>query len=232
MTNTDRQTLLSVRGEAEHTVAADQASIHCSARTIQESKRAAIATVSETVTAVAGALAALGGEVLTVSTARASLTWSTHSIQTNPEYEKANGTHGPTGRHEATASFRMAVRDFALLSQVEAVLADQEGLDVHSVSWSVDDDNAGWALVRADAIRAALLKGHDYAAALGGSVTSVEHVADAGLLGESSSPRTFQAHATSLAGGGDSASLDPVPQVLRAVIEARLTAAIGPLASS
>lgn len=55
--------------------------------------------------------------------------------------------------------------------------------------WSVDDDNPDWALVRADAISAALFKGQDYASALGGSVVAVEHVADAGLLGGDTSAR-------------------------------------------
>ena len=37
--------------------------------------------------------------------------------------------------------------------------------------------------MRADAVQAAIAKGRDYAAALGGTLRSVEHIADAGLLG-------------------------------------------------
>jgi hypothetical protein len=99
------------------------------------------------------------------------------------------------------------------------------------VSWLVDDDNPEWALVRGDAIKAALNKGRDYAAALGGSVIGVDHVADAGLLGgdgsgiAASRARAYTAQAT-MGGGGEDTSVDPVPQVLSATIEARLTATI------
>ncbi|MGE5155943.1 MAG: SIMPL domain-containing protein [Betaproteobacteria bacterium] len=87
--------------------------------------------------------------------------------------------------------------------------------------------------MRADAIRAALHKGQDYASALGGTIVSVVHVADAGLLGGDTWDR--QAHRANgdmslgYSGGPDSASLDPVPQELGTTIEARLTATIGPL---
>ena len=37
--------------------------------------------------------------------------------------------------------------------------------------------------MRVDAIRAAIAKGRDYAAALGGRLSAVEHIADPGLIG-------------------------------------------------
>lgn len=92
-------------------------------------------------------------------------------------------------------------------------------------------------LVRADAIRAALVKGQDYAAALGGAVLTVEHIADAGLLGSggervSSGPWQAQALGSSAAGSAAGAtSLDPVPQIVQATIDARLTATVGALPS-
>jgi hypothetical protein len=84
--------------------------------------------------------------------------------------------------------------------------------------------------VRAAAIRAAIRKGRDYAAALGGSLGRVEHIADAGLLGgsDSTSVKFSSTSSRALISGGDDGdvpSLDPVPQDLTAVIEARFTAA-------
>lgn len=97
------------------------------------------------------------------------------------------------------------------------------------VSWHVDWDNPAWPEVRAAAIQAAIRKGRDYAAALGGSLLNVEHIADVGLLGggETGRYRFTSATATLAASGGaepGTPSLDPVPQELTATIEARFTA--------
>ncbi len=110
------------------------------------------------------------------------------------------------------------------------MLTARDAVAVHSVQWSVDDDNPEWGQVRADAIRAALVKGRDYASALGGLVKSVEHVADAGLLGGESLGQNNVAFAAMSRGAApEAASLDPVPQVLTAIIDARLIASVGPL---
>ena len=96
------------------------------------------------------------------------------------------------------------------------------------VSWHVDWDNPGWHDVRAAAIQDAIGKGRDYAAALAGTLRGVQHIADAGLLGTDNAPPRFMGGAARAfsAGGGepDTPSLDPVPQELTAIIEARLTA--------
>ncbi|HEX3335556.1 MAG TPA: SIMPL domain-containing protein [Jatrophihabitans sp.] len=226
-------TQVSVRGEARRTVAPDQASISCTVSATAASKQSAVDDARRGLAQVTGELAALGGDVFTVRTERAPLTWSAYSTQTHPEfdYDENTGHHGPTGRHHSSIGLLLTVRDFTLLAGIEAVIAGGAALDVQSVEWSVDHDNAAWASVRAAAIRAALLKGRDYAAALGGAVTGVEHVADAGLLtGDLPAPAAMRAFALSTDRGGapDAASLDPVPQVLIATIEARLTAAIEP----
>ena len=125
----------------------------------------------------------------------------------------------------------VAVRAFELLDALGAVLADREMVTVQGVTWHVDWDNPAWPLVRADAVQAAIGKGRDYAAALGGTLRGVEHIADAGLLGGDASQFGFTggsrvtARAASRGGGEpDAPSLDPVPQELAAVIEARFTA--------
>jgi uncharacterized protein YggE len=231
----DEQTQLSVRGEARGVVAPDQASLSTAVIAVEHSKAAAASAAAATLNEVVAELTELGGEVLAVDSARRPLTWSTHSVQTYEEYEddRGRGTPGRSGRYRASVNLLISVRDFALLDAVNRVLVRHDELDVHFVEWSVDDDNPTWAAVRADAIRAALLKGQDYAAALGGSVVRVEHIADAGLLG--GQPSGFVAHdasgamALSAGGGAESVSLDPVPQVLKATIEARLAAIVGPL---
>ena len=123
----------------------------------------------------------------------------------------------------------ITVRAFDLLDALGAVLASHETVSVHQVTWHVDWDNPGWHDVRAAAIQGAIGKGRDYAAALGGTLRSVQHIADAGLLGGDNAQPRFMGGAAARAfskGGGepDTPSLDPVPQELTAIIEARLTA--------
>jgi uncharacterized protein YggE len=234
MTTPETHTVISVRGESQRTVAPDQAFIYVNVLATGDTKPAASSDVARALSAVTAELAELGGESLTSLTTRAPLTWSTHSIQTWVEHsvDQITGAKGRTGRHQASASVLINVRDFQLLGPVEGIVSGNDMVDVGSVRWSVDEDNPAWAHVRADAIRAALHKGQDYASALGGSIVSVEHVADAGLLGGDTWDRkAHRANGVSLghSGGQDSATLDPVPQELSATIEARLNATIEPL---
>jgi uncharacterized protein YggE len=240
MPNDDQpHTLLSVRGHAWRTVPPDQATVFCAVINISDSPSAALAAVTGIVAEVTDRLAELGGQPLTVDTTRAALTWSVHSLSVQPEYDhdKVTRVHGPTGRHHASVSVLITLRDFALSKQVTSVLTGNSGLSAHSVNWAVDTDNPGWRQVRADAIQAALRTGQDYAAALGGAVVAVQHVADDGLLGGGEAPAQplRAAYAANAAGGlaspGDVVGLDPVPQQLSATIEARLTATVGPLPS-
>lgn len=231
-------TTISVRGEAQRVVGPDEASISTTIRATAESKSAATGQVRALLPGILEDLAQLGGEVLTASTTRVPLTWSTQSIQTQEEFaeDRVSGVHGPTGRHQASVAVQIAVRDFSLIAGVTGALTRHDAVAVDFMSWSVDEDNAEWALVRADAIRAALLKGQDYAAALGGTVVSVDHVADAGLLGGDDSlrrsARMYSASSRSLSGdaGGNDLSLDPPPQTLSATIEASFTARVTALA--
>lgn len=210
------QTLISVRGEARRTVTPDLASLYSKVTQIADSKSAATAAAGARVTELLAEFAELGAQALTVQTTRSPVTWSMHSIQTHEQYaDKRTGEHGPTGRHVATANVVVSVRDFALLNAVSGVLTSRDEADLHSVSRSVDEDNPEWALVRADAIHAALLKGQDYASALGGSIVAVEHVADAGLLGGETSGHIGWRQSGSFAEGvaGESSgglSMDPV----------------------
>src|SRR5262249_36569274 len=139
------------------------------------------------------------------------------------------GRHQPTGQVTAVVAVVITVRDFGLLDALGAVLAAHEAVNVYDVAWQVDWDNPAWPDVRAAAIQAAIRKGSDYATALGGSLRTVEHIADVGLLGGDGARPRFTGispmRAAAAAGGeSDAPSLDPVPQELVAVIEARFTA--------
>jgi uncharacterized protein YggE len=223
--------VLSVRGEATLTVSADSVRLSGAIAVSRGSKPDALAEASAALQRLTTDLASLGAVALTVDTEDEALTWLARSATTWVEHQhnKATGINEPTGRVTATVNLQIVVREFGLLDALDANLSMHEDLHIHGVSWQVDSDNPGWAQVRAEAIRAAIDKGRDYATALGVSVVEVLHVADTGLLdgstghGDSGHPMT-----AALSWGGsspsDTPSLDPEPQELNATIDARLRA--------
>ena len=229
--------LLSVRGEARWTVPPDCAVVTTGIECLRGSKAEAVRAAAAELDSLTADLAARGGVALDAGTGRHPLTWSAQSATTHAEhaYDERTGRHQPTGRVTAAVAVVITARAFGLLEALGAVLAAHEAVSVHHVDWQVDWDNPAWPDVRAAAIQAAIRKARDYATALGGSLRSVEHVADAGLLGGENPEYRFAGAkiARTLAAGGepDAPSLDPVPQELVAIIEARFTAGDVSLAS-
>jgi uncharacterized protein len=224
--------LLSVRGEARRVVGPDHARVDVTVAVSRGSKAEAARAAAVGLDGLTADLAALGGVALEAGTGRRQLTWSAQSMATYAEraHDEDTGQYQPTGQVIAAVTVVVAVRAFELLDALGAVLVGRETVTVQGVTWHVDWDNPAWRLVRADAVQAAIGKGRDYAAALGGTLRSVEHIADAGLLGGDASQFRFtsgRAVARAASRGGeepDAPSLDPVPQELAAVIEARFTA--------
>lgn len=224
--------LLSVRGEARRMVAPDYAQVDVTIAVSRGSKAEAARAAAEGLDGLTADLAALGGVALEAGTGRRPLTWSAQSMATYAEraHDKDSGQYQPTGQVIAAVAVVVAVGAFEQLDALGAVLVGRESVTVQGVTWHVDWDNPAWQLVRADAVQAAIGKARDYAAALGGTLRSVEHIADAGLLGGDRSQFGFtgsRAMARAASGGGeepDAPSLDPVPQELAAIIEARFTA--------
>jgi uncharacterized protein YggE len=222
--------LLSVRGEARRMVPPDCAVVTAGIACLRGPKAEAVRAAAAELDGLTADLAAQGGVALGAGTGRRPLTWSAQSATTHAErtYDDKTGRHQLTGRVTAAVAVVITVRAFGLLDALGAVLAAHEAVSVQHVDWQVDWDNPAWPDVRAAAIQAAIAKGHDYAAALGGSLRTVEQIADAGLLGGDNPEHRFSggrtAYAAAAGGESDAPSLDPVPQELVAIIEARFTA--------
>lgn len=227
--------LLSVRGEARVTVAPDFGVMNGMLKATQDTKPEALEAAAARLGRLTDQLRALGGVPLTAESRHSPLTWAAYAATTEPEHEeqKQTGRYGPTGRVIAWVAVSLTVRDFDLVDRLSGSLATHETFDVNHVSWEVDPDNPAWPDVRASAIQAAIHKGHHYAAALGGSLRRVEHIADVGLLGgdTGASARDMQLSHRSRAHGGmpGTPSLDPVPQELTAIIDARFVATVAAL---
>jgi len=223
-------TLISVRGEAQRTVEPDSAVLTCVITSTRPAKPDALKAAADALNHLRDALDVLGGVPLTAETGRSRLTWSAHSARTYIERElrAKTGRHEPTGQVVASVELNLVVRDFGLLERLGAALAAHGDLHVFHVAWLVDDDSPTWPAVRAEAIRAAVQQAHHYAAALGGSLSRIEQLADAGLLGEIHEIRPVRAalaaHGMARGDSGDVPSLDPVPQTIAAAIDARFIA--------
>lgn len=223
--------VISVRGEATTVVAPDLAALFCQVRTTAAGKAAALATAADVVRNAEADLAGLGGVVAAGDGRRVPLSWVASSASSYEEtyWDRHTDEQRPTGQVIASVNVEVRVRDLELLQPVGAALARHDRIHVHQVSWHVDDDNPAWPRVRADAIKAALQRARDYAAALGGSVASVEQIADSGLLAAGGEPAMAMRAVASFAreaGGDATPQLDPVPQQLTAVIEARVIASV------
>src|ERR1700760_3332807 len=177
------EVVISVRGEASMRVMPDEAWIRTVVRAVGPAKADALRNAGAALDAFRAELAALGGAAHDPLHPRTPLSWTASSANTADEVENVQGRHRrPTGRIVARIDLRVFVRDFALLTPIVAALEVHDAVRLHHVAWSADNDNPGWATVRADAIRVGLRRAGDYAAALNGSLLRIEQVADAGLL--------------------------------------------------
>jgi uncharacterized protein YggE len=222
----DEGTLLSVRAEARDLVAPDYAITDMRIEHTADAKTEAVRLVADSLDRLLAELAALGAVPFDAGTSRHPLTWSAHSWTTREEvyHNQETGQMEQSGRLTATVAVRVTVRDMDVLENLSGVLAEAPGLNVHDVTWQVDWDNPAWPQVRAAAIGAAIGKAQDYAAALGGTVRYVEHIADAGLLSDDNAPTQVVYSAAFSRGGRNQTgipALTPVPQELIATIEAR-----------
>ncbi|MBO0701892.1 MAG: SIMPL domain-containing protein [Candidatus Dormibacteraeota bacterium] len=237
--------MLTVRGEATRTVPPDVAILSGAIVSKERSRAEAMAVAAAAQGRLTDELARLGAVPLTVDTERSPLTWSAFSTSTYVETEYSSKTKRTeaTGRIVCTIRVRLTVRELGRLKEIGSVLAHHEMFDLHQVAWYVDDDNPGWSAVRRDAIWAAVRKAQDYAGAVGASLVALEQVADTGLLEESprSGPELAARAAEPMAFAGsaatrppdepDAPSLDPVPQQLWAMVEARFRSSPATLTS-
>ncbi len=217
--------LVSVRSEVERVVNPDNAVLQGQISIARDTKQEALRAAAVALDALKQDLQDLGGVTKSAATHDQPLTWSTQRIITMPEHD--NSLRSDTGRIVANVTVTLSLRDFSLLERIEELTAEQNHFRIMHISWSVDNDNPAWPSLRNEAIEEALRKGADYAAALGSTVLSVEHVADIGLLGGGESGHRLRgqmvsARAMAAAGGGSPVpNLDPEPQMIVAGIEAR-----------
>ena len=226
---TDAITTISVRGEARHVVPPDLVVISVLVNVHDAEKQVAIDRAGRAQTGVVDALRALRGVVLTVTSVDAPLTWATRSFTAHrdEEWDEHKARHHVGWR--VFVPVAVTLRELSRLDDVSAAVSAVPDVDVNHAQWQVDARNPAWPVARAAAIADAITKARDYAAALRGEVTALVHIADEGLLGGPASPDRGVRAASGLARAefGDGPALDPAPQEIAAVIEARFEARVG-----
>jgi len=129
---------------------------------------------------------------------------------------------------QATAA--VTIRDFTVLGELMARLADGELASVAGPWWSLRPDSTVYRQARIAAAQDATRRAGEYAQAFGGQLGALIEAADTGLL-TGHADRAVAFHATAAAGVarassiGEPPSLDfePVKQTISAQVEARFT---------
>ena len=127
----------------------------------------------------------------------------------------------------ARGGFTVTVRDFAVLGDLVAGLADADMVTVAGPDWGLRPDSPVYRAARLAAAKDATRRAGEYAEAFGGRISGLVEAADSGMIGDTGHPR-FMAAAravTPAAGDGGTPEFDfePATQTVTAQVEARYT---------
>ena len=212
------QVTITVRGESETRVRAEEAAVRVTVSTDGPSRGPVVERAQERAASVQDGLVAhlRSGEVSEWSSARVSV-WSDRPWN-------SEGTQLPLVHH-ASVELSATFTDAGALSWWLGDVTESDDVQVTAVDWRLSRSTRVrvQSEVASDAVHVAVERATAYADALGlASVTAIE-IADAGLLEsrpETSTPRMMFARADS----GPSFSLQPPELVVNAVVEGRFVA--------
>jgi uncharacterized protein len=127
----------------------------------------------------------------------------------------------------ARAGFTVTVRDFAVLGDLVAGLADADMVTVTGPDWGLRPDSPVYRAARLAAAKDATRRAGEYAEAFGGQISGLVEAADSGLMGDTGHPR-FMAASRALSAGATADStpefdFEPAMQTVSAQVEARYT---------
>jgi len=127
----------------------------------------------------------------------------------------------------ARAGFTVTVRDFAVLGDLVAGLADADMVTVTGPDWQLRPDSPVYRAARLAAAKDATRRAGEYAEAFGGRISGLVEAADSGLMGDTGHPRLMAASRALSAGATADVppefDFDPAMQTVSAQVEARYT---------
>ena len=218
---TDRQPVISVRGEAHLEADPEIAVISVRVQARDRDRRAVLDRLVSRNRQVLDLVREYGDAVEKVESGPASA---------HPEL-KPKGDRERVAGYAGQASAQVTVRDLSVLGELVARLAELELVTVAGPWWSLRPDSPVYRQARVAAARDATLRAQEYAAAFGGRLGELIEAADTGLLTSQWSPqagapapRAMMAAARMSGGYAEQApslDLEPARQLVTAQVEAR-----------
>lgn len=152
----------------------------------------------------------------------------TSGIRVRPELHGKRAGEKVAGYVGAVRTL-VTVSDFTVLGDLVVRVGDEEMTSVDGPWWSLRTDSPVYTRARQEAVRDALTRAREYAAAVGSRLTGLRELADTGLTaGPRQDMVSFGAMAPApagvAAGGPPPLDLDPATQHVSAQVEARFTA--------
>ena len=152
----------------------------------------------------------------------------TSGIRVRPELHGKRAGEKVAGYVGAVRTL-VTVSDFTVLGDLVVRVGDEEMTSVDGPWWSLRTDSPVYTRARQEAVRDALTRAREYAAAVGSRLTGLRELADTGLTaGPRHDMASFGAMAPApagvAAGGPPPLDLDPATQHVSAQVEARFTA--------
>jgi uncharacterized protein len=136
-----------------------------------------------------------------------------------PDHSKKSSGERIKG-YVGNATTNITVSDFTVLGDLVVALSNHEMTMVSCLGWGLRPDSPTYRDARHAALRDAVDRARQYAAALGVELVALIELADAGLSGRSE-PIVPLAFAAESFGGGPELNLDPQRQRVYASVEAR-----------
>lgn len=215
------QPVLAVKGEAVLEVEPDIARIEVSVAAIDNDRASTLRLLTERAAAVAKVLDGFPDVIEKTETSQ---------IGVSPQLAGRAGPDRAPGYHGAVYH-AITVTGFDRLGELMAQLSGQELVQVGGPWWELRPGSPVYRRVRVAAVRDAVRRARDYAAALGSELVDLVELADARLLSDSRGQAdTLTPSKAGLphrvrATAPDQLSVDLIPgrQVVRATVEARFT---------
>jgi hypothetical protein len=217
---TDRQPVISVRGEAQREAEPEIAVVSVTVQARDRDRRT-----------VLDRLVARNKQVLDLAAGYGDAVEKTESGPASAYPELKKGDSERVSRYSGQASVRLTVRDFTVLGELVSRLATLELASVAGPWWELRPDSPVYRQVRIAAAQDATLRAREYAEAFGGRLGELIEAADTGLLNSQASPPRpgppRAVFAAAMRGGPaqeePSLDLEPVRQTVSAQVEARFT---------
>jgi uncharacterized protein len=212
--------VLAVRGEAVLEVDPEIARIEVSVAAVDSHQANTLRLLNERAGAVDKVLASFSDVIEKTETS---------GFRVSPQLARRVG-RGQAPNYHGAVYHVITVADFDRLGELMARLAEQDQIEVGGPWWELRPGSPVYGQVRVMAVRDAVRRARDYAAALGSELASLLELADARLLSDSRGQPEVKALAAGLpqrvrAAVPEEFSIDLVPEkrVVRATVEARFT---------